>query len=104
MAGDRTLKTIACLLLNQTRATDSVYRWGGDEFVVLMPEIEEIAARKFMERINKEIEKLLNISFSFGAVSWNSKFSSIEEMLDEADKLTYQEKKKKRAMLEQIKK
>ena len=45
-AGDRTLKSVAEVLKNRTRATDIVARLGGDEFAIVLPEATEQEALK----------------------------------------------------------
>ncbi len=54
-AGDEILKDVARLLMEIVRDTDIVARYGGDEFVVLMPNTSEEQARLVQERIEKAI-------------------------------------------------
>lgn len=51
MMGDETLKVIARLIRQHTRTTDVVARWGGEEFVVLLPETDVESALVLAERI-----------------------------------------------------
>lgn len=55
-AGDEILKDVARLLTEIVRDTDIVARYGGDEFVVLMPNTNEKQARLVRERIEKAVE------------------------------------------------
>lgn len=50
-AGDRLLSGFAALLEQTARDTDTVGRWGGDEFVVLLPQSTRPGARQFAERL-----------------------------------------------------
>lgn len=52
-AGDRALKHFALLLKNNIRETDSVYRVGGEEFVVLLPETDLAEAAALLHRIRQ---------------------------------------------------
>lgn len=54
-AGDAALRTVAQRIRSVVRAEDVVGRWGGDEFVVLLPSTDELAARALAERLCGEI-------------------------------------------------
>lgn len=49
--GDRALMEVATALKESKRAHDSVFRWGGDEFVLLLPEVTPESARLAMHRL-----------------------------------------------------
>jgi diguanylate cyclase (GGDEF)-like protein len=55
-AGDQMLTTLAELLRGDTRLTDVVVRYGGDEFIVLLPETDLVGARFLAERLRATIE------------------------------------------------
>jgi diguanylate cyclase (GGDEF)-like protein len=55
-AGDRVLRSVAQLLVNTVRKVDSVCRWGGDEFVVLLPETSKEHADEVRRRILERID------------------------------------------------
>ena len=57
MAGDRMLRELAQLLADSCRETDTVARYGGDEFVVLMPGTDALGARQVLAKIDKAIEE-----------------------------------------------
>ena len=50
-AGDRVIRHVASVLRASTRSADTVIRWGGDEFLIVVPEISEPALRDFAERL-----------------------------------------------------
>ena len=50
-AGDRAIKAAADLLRRTARSTDRVARVGGDEFLVLMPQTDEVGAQRFVDRV-----------------------------------------------------
>ena len=54
-AGDSVLKFVAELLLDNCRASDTVCRYGGEEFCVLMPETDENDAAVWAERITDSL-------------------------------------------------
>lgn len=56
--GDEVLKSIAEVLVECVRSSDSVYRYGGEEFVVLLSHTELDGAELLAERIRKQVEEL----------------------------------------------
>ena len=72
-AGDRAIKAAADLLRRTARSTDRVARVGGDEFLVLMPETDEVGAESFMNRVRIGALKTLCdgacLSISIGAAT-----------------------------------
>lgn len=69
--GDTTLKALAQLLAGNTRKSDVLARWGGEEFVLLMPDTNAEGADVLAEKLRKQIESELfpqvgRITASFG--------------------------------------
>jgi diguanylate cyclase (GGDEF)-like protein len=71
--GDQVLSLVASLLENEARASDSAYRFGGDEFVVVAREVDAEAARSLAERVRlrfrarlEEVMPGAELSISFG--------------------------------------
>lgn len=77
LAGDAVLKRLAEILQQNTRQTDSVVRWGGEEFAIIMPHTNMPGAYALLERIRIIIEShnfgpeinSRQITFSSGVVS-----------------------------------
>jgi len=57
LEGDKVLIRLAQTMMKCLRATDSAYRYGGEEFVLILPETGGIAAVKLADRIRTEFEK-----------------------------------------------
>ena len=57
MAGDRALRELAQLLADSCRETDTVARYGGDEFVVLMPDTDARGAHQVLAKIDAAIDR-----------------------------------------------
>nr|WP_246261095.1 sensor domain-containing diguanylate cyclase [Alteromonas ponticola] len=95
--GDKVLKTVAKLLKAEVRACDAVSRMGGDEFVVMLPDIESAnqateVAKRMLEAIS-EYQCSNNLTVELGAsigiaVSERNK-ASAKELINKADAAMY---------------
>lgn len=54
--GDRVLKTVASVLLDTVRSSDHVVRWGGEEFLVILPDVGLEVAQELAERIRSAVQ------------------------------------------------
>lgn len=54
--GDRILQDITVLIKNTLRATDKLFRWGGDEFIILLPELTLKNALKVADKVKDTIQ------------------------------------------------
>ena len=70
MEGDLVLKEISQLVMEETRKIDVFARWGGEEFVMILPETDTDTTLKFVERIRRKVKEnrfgKANITCSFG--------------------------------------
>ncbi len=98
LTGDAVLQEVAALLRSRLRAQDSVARYGGDEFVLILPltESEEAAhlAGELCElaRDRKLTDRGLSISLSMGVATFTVEAESLSEILRRADEALYQSK------------
>lgn len=108
-AGDAVLRELARLLKEQVRGVDSVGRYGGEEFIALLPHTEIEEARQTAERLRRAIEthpfrygaKALHITVSVGAASYPSDgVDSPEALIREADNALYRAKEAGRNRVE----
>jgi diguanylate cyclase (GGDEF)-like protein len=98
-AGDKTLQVIARHISKYVRSTDFVSRWGGEEFVILLPHTtaEDLAAP--LEQIRKKIEEIpfkfkqqqVTITVSIGASSF-SQGDTIDSVFERVDSALYKAK------------
>jgi diguanylate cyclase (GGDEF)-like protein/PAS domain S-box-containing protein len=99
--GDRLISTVAKILKKYSRKEDIVARWGGDEFITLLPGTAALKVEKIMERIKKTLPNLSSnkntlISISMGSATKIRAEQSIEAIIEEADKNMYRSKKAKK--------
>jgi diguanylate cyclase (GGDEF)-like protein len=95
-AGDRALALVARTLREATRAADAVFRWGGDEFAVVMPMIDGAEARAATERFARAIADLdvdgLRLGASVGIAGYPQDGRDAETLMRRADDLMYASK------------
>ena len=103
-AGDRVLQTVASVIQQNIRGTDFLVRYGGDELLLILPEILREDFIRKLTIINKKISmaivpgyERIKISASIGGVL--SAGISIEEAVRQADKRMYQAKRQKNAVV-----
>jgi len=98
--GDQLLCQFAELLQVSVRRQDVVGRWGGEEFVVLLPQTETRVGLGVGERIQKQVRSLLSgVTVSIGVASYPLHAESAKELTEKADALMYEAKKKKDCMM-----
>lgn len=99
--GDQALGDIATVLKKTFRASDSIARMGGDEFIVLITEphsstIEKTVAQHLQDNLrihNEQTEKGYRLAVSMGMVHYDpERPCSLEELLARADELMYEHK------------
>ena len=94
-AGDEVLKTVADIISHGVRKNDNVFRWGGEEILVLL-NAEEYKAVFIADRIRKEIERTvvtykedsICVTVTIGVAPYRDG-GSIQDMMDKADKCLY---------------
>jgi diguanylate cyclase (GGDEF)-like protein len=95
--GDVVLQKVAQAIRGHIRRLDLPTRYGGDEFLVLLPESPLVAAERVAKRISDEVRKIragdLPVTASTGVVEWGSSFRSSEDFLSAADQALYQAKR-----------
>ncbi|MBI4826169.1 MAG: diguanylate cyclase [Nitrospirae bacterium] len=100
MEGDILLKKVADTLKEVIRLSDDIFRWGGEEIVVIVHEQEKSQTIVVAEKLRQAIESLkiehkgcergyLTISCGVAAFNENDKHNEWKEILDRADKALY---------------
>ncbi len=100
-AGDRVLNSVAERMLSLTRQSDTCCRIGGDEFMIVMPDVEgSTMLVDVLSRLLAQIQKpivfealTLEIGVSIGGAIYPDHANTIEELRKKADQMMYQVKK-----------
>lgn len=106
--GDEVLKWMALQLQQSSRIQDTVSRWGGEEFLVLLPSTTLDEAVEVAERIRSHIETTtfsykdvsLNVTFSAG-VSFSREHQNVEKLCKVADAALYLAKRTRNRVVSQ---
>lgn len=95
--GDQILKKMASIMNMNIRDSDLIFRYGGEEFCVLLPGVSLSKAKKIAERLREQVEKAfagqefpLTVSIGVSCSKGNSR--NAKYLLDQADKAMYRAK------------
>lgn len=93
LTGDSVLKSVAKSLLAATRHTDIVGRYGGEEFIIVLPGTDKASSLDIAERLRESIENLhildKSVTVSIGVVTSTIETRSSLELIEYADKALY---------------
>ncbi len=106
LTGDKVLSRIARILVQQIKGSDSAIRYGGEEFIILLPDTKLKNAMTVAENIRQGISKLAlkrprnnevicKITISLGVACYQQG-ESMENLIDRADKALYKAKNRGR--------
>lgn len=107
LAGDRILRAVAAALHSAVRRTDVVGRYGGEEFVLLLPHTDEKGALTLANRLRELIERCnfgaghgqKGITISGGITTYPTSGTTAEELLERADQALYKAKETTNAVV-----
>jgi diguanylate cyclase (GGDEF)-like protein len=93
--GDRVIQHISNTLLTNTRKNDVVARWGGDEFLVIAPNQDNMTSHSMLKRIENELDEIsermqIQISSSIGVAIYPDDAKSLDDLVKIADRNMYQ--------------
>lgn len=102
--GDLVLKEISLLLKRNIRVSDTLGRWGGEEFLIIVPEGNRYKGQLLAKKLREKIEKysfttVKNITASFGVAKYK-KGDSIDTLIKRADDALYKAKENGRNRVE----
>ncbi len=98
LAGDRLLVQAAEIIKSSIRSSDQAFRYGGDEFAVILPHSSTMDSFSVAERMRERISEVmaarqLDISVSIGVASWPGDGTTLDELCYSADMALYYAKR-----------
>ncbi len=98
--GDALLRQLGAVIKTVTRASDIVCRYGGDEFMIILPETNRIGAVLVAERVRQTVEeyefvlgsKIVHITISGGVASFPEDIETKKDLIDKTDQALYKSK------------
>jgi diguanylate cyclase len=102
--GDKAIRTVARGVRSLIRADDMLFRWGGDEFLVMMFKLQDEEAERRLRTLNDVLARNmvqctsqpLCVKVSFGVSGFRS-MTQIGQAIEDADKAMYQQRQRVRA-------
>lgn len=96
--GDEVLKSVARCLLSRTRRTDLVARWGGEEFVLMLPDTSLRLAGELAELLREAVAGAEQpvagrVTVSIGLAQISGRGDTLQALVDRADRALYQAKR-----------
>ena len=91
--GDSILRTLAEILSANLRTTDFVARYGGDEFVVLLPETAASEAVAVAESIRRKVNQEIAVTLSMGVAAYPEMVGDPAQLLEAADQASFSAKR-----------
>lgn len=96
LPGDEVLKEVTHIIKNELRGTDSLSRWGGEEFILLLPNTNRVSAFEISERCRSKVEKYnfnidQKVTISLGVYESQPHVSAIQ-MISNVDSVLYESK------------
>lgn len=99
--GDEVLSKFSTMLREAIRSTDYAGRYGGEEFMLVLPEADAAMAVEFAERLRTNVilepwhditESLASITISIGVACYDEQTASVDNLIGAADQALYQAK------------
>jgi len=97
-AGDDLLRAVGDTLTQNTRASDIVGRLGGDEFGLIIPEMQAVAVWPWVQKLREHLLERMRdsrwpVTFSIGAVTFATPPDDLDTLVSKADSLMYEVKR-----------
>jgi diguanylate cyclase (GGDEF)-like protein len=98
LAGDKLLREIGSITKNAIRDSDQAFRYGGDEFAILLPQTPIDAAIRVAERVRQQVSARVIIgsslvTVSLGVASWPVDGANVNDIIAAADGALYKAKR-----------
>ena len=109
-AGDRALVLVADSLIRITRSEDLVARYGGDEFIFLLPGIDKNGAEEAAQRVRNVVHAstleagptMVRVNVNVGTATYPADGNDIESLMQSADRAMYSDKELRKKPSDQL--
>ena len=107
--GDKAIRAVATAMRSLVRADDMLFRWGGDEFLLLMFKLPQPEASRRLEKLNKILAENserwmggpITVTISFGVAGFTS-LTDLGQAIEQADKAMYAQRNRVRNRVVQV--
>lgn len=104
--GDKAIRAVARAMRSLVRADDMLFRWGGDEFLVLMFKLPQPDASRRLDKLNKILDENcerwigepVKVTVSFGVAGFTS-LTDLGQAIEQADKAMYAQRNRVRGLI-----
>ena len=98
LAGDKVITLAASQIKSAIRSSDLAFRYGGDEFAVILPNSTTMEAFNVAERVRERVSadmssKQIDVTISIGVASWPGDGATLDELCSAADTALYYAKR-----------
>jgi len=97
--GDKILVKLAGILLRETRSSDHVFRYGGEEFLIILLKTDLAKACEVAERLRRLVAAETEIAISLGVAIYQESMVNGENLVERADSALYRAKREGRNMV-----
>jgi diguanylate cyclase (GGDEF)-like protein len=91
-AGDTALKNVVSVIQSTARGYDSIYRIGGEEFAIILPNTTTDKGFRSAERIRQAVENQTDVTISVGVSNYKGTANNLHDFISYSDVALYQSK------------
>ena len=104
LAGDAVLRQLGTIVRGRLRSHDIAARVGGEEFAILLPEVDRAGAVKLAEELRRLVQQSIfrfegvriDVTISLGVTEWSTQIGNVESFIRTADEKLYEAKRRGR--------
>jgi two-component system cell cycle response regulator len=101
LAGDSVLRQLGALVKGRVRHTDIPCRTGGEEFAIILPEVDKVGAVQLADKVRRAVEEttfrfegtVIPLTVSLGVTEWVPEAREVDDLVKMADEKLYEAKR-----------